>query len=265
MPEFKKKWQEQIRRQIQFFDEIKKAKGELKFDRRYVIPSDIGSQFYCEQKLEQEYITGKIITDEMVQGVEGHGRIVEDFKPVTMEKAWRDMYTKKKIALAEFILIAPYKEVFLIGRPDVIFFVGGNPLLLFEFKFSRYDSDFLARHAQAQSYGLIMREIGFDVKNLFYSIVVFKPEMLKERKFIKTIPPKIITEFLSGSFGSLESNSKSYGDVKAYMHKFHGEQAEKHVDWALEYWTNKREACYTEQIGKCHSCEYKQECQKFSL
>ena len=264
MPEFKKIWKKQFTRQLQFFEKIKRAKGELKFDRRYVIPSDIGNQFYCEQKLEQEYLTGKIITDEMVQGVEGHGRIVEDFKPVTMEETWRDIYTKKKTVLAEFIFIAPYKGVFLIGRPDVIFFVGGNPILLFEFKFSKYDSDFLSRHAQAQCYGLIMREIGFDVKNLFYSIVIFKPEMLKARKLIKTIPPKIINDFLRGDFGSVESNSKTYWDVRAYIHKFNGEEAEKHVEWALEYWANKREACCTEQIGKCHSCEYKQECQRFS-
>lgn len=265
MPKFKDKWQRQFRRQIQFFDEIKKAKGILKFDRRYVIPSDICSQFYCEQKLEQEYLTGKVITDEMAHGVEGHTRIVEDFEPVSMEEAWKYIYTKEKTALAEFIFIAPYKKIFLIGRPDVIFFIGGNPIVLFEFKFSEYDSDFLSRHAQAQCYGLIMREIGFDVKNLFYSIVVFKPEMLKKQNSIKKIPQKIINDFLSGNFGSLEINSKSYGDVKAYIHKFNGEKAEKNVDWALEYWANKREACCTEEIGKCHSCEYNQECQKFSL
>ncbi len=265
MTKSKKKWQKQFRRQIQFFEEINRASGKLKFDRRYVIPSDIGSQFYCEQKLEREYLTGKVITDEMLQGVEGHGRIVKDFKPITMENAWRDIYTKDKTALAEFIFIAPYKSVFLIGRPDVIFFIGGNPILMFEFKFSKYDTDFLSHHAQAQCYGLIMREIGFDVKNLFYSIVIFKPEMLKERKFIKTIPQKIITDFLRGNFGSLESNSKTYGDVKAYIHKFTSEVAEKHMDWALKYWTEKREACCTEQAGKCLSCKYTQECKKLSI
>ena len=142
----------------------------LRFDRQYVIPSDIGSQYYCEQKLDSEYLTGKIVTDEMLQGDEGHARIVEDFKPITMEKAWEQIYSKDQYQLAEFILIAQYKNTYIIGRPDITFFIGGKPVLILEFKFSNYSSDFLSRHAQAQCYGLILREIGFDIKNLFYSI-----------------------------------------------------------------------------------------------
>ncbi|MBA7641856.1 hypothetical protein ES703_49541 [subsurface metagenome] len=148
----------------------------------------------------------------------------------------------------------------ILHDPGVVLFIGGNPILLFEFKFSKYDTDFLGRHTQAQSYGLIMREIGFDIKNLFYSIVVFKPYMLKRKEFIKSVPHNIIEAFLNGNFANIDENSKYYGEVKAYIHKFDGKKAEKHVDWAIEYWMGKREACCTEEEGKCLSCEFAQQC-----
>ena len=253
-------WQTQFERQINFFKEIKTTKEFLKFNRRYIIPSDIGSQFYCEQKLEQEYLTGKIVTEEMLQGDEGHARIVEDFKPVTMEEAWKNIYTKDKFMLAEFIFIAPYKNVYIIGRPDIVLFVGGMPILVFEFKFSNYSDDYLSRHAQAQTYGLLLQELGFEIKNLFYSIIVFPPGMIGQKKLIKPIPQKVAADFFNGNITDAENNSKVYGEVKAYIHKFNSKEAEKHIDWAVDYWTGNREACYTETKEKCYYCKYSQYC-----
>ena len=253
-------WQSQFVRQIDLFKRIKTTKESLKFDRRYIIPSDIGSQFYCEQKLEQEYLTGKIVTEEMLQGDEGHAKIVEDFRPVTIEEAWRNIYTKDKFMLAEFIFITPYKKVYIIGRPDIVLFIGGMPILVFEFKFSNYSEDFLSRHAQAQSYGLILKELGLEIKNLFYSIIVFKPGMIGQKEFIKTIPQKVATDFFNGNITDAENNSKMYGDIKAYIHKFYSREAEKHIDWAIGYWTGDREACYTETKEKCYNCIYSQNC-----
>ena len=99
----KETWQTQVNSQLKLFNTIKETKASLRFDRSYIIPSDIGSQFYCEQKLEQEYLTGKIVTEEMLQGDEGHAQIVADFRPVTIEEAWRSIYTKDTFMLAEFI------------------------------------------------------------------------------------------------------------------------------------------------------------------
>ncbi len=125
------------------------------------------------------------------------------------------------------MFIAPYEDVFLVGRPDVITFIGGNPILIFEFKFSKYSEDFLSYHSQARYYGLIMKEIGFDVKNLFYSIVIFKPEMREMKKLIKEIPYKIMKDFLSGNLANPDGNSKTYGEIKAYITKFNNEEAER--------------------------------------
>ncbi|MBD3254168.1 MAG: hypothetical protein GF383_03705 [Candidatus Lokiarchaeota archaeon] len=255
-------WRKMYRQQLNLFKIIKKSEGKLKFGRRYIISSDIGSQYFCEAKLEQQYITGKIVTDEMIQGTEGHERIIEDFEPVSVEEAWKGILTEKSYSLAEYIFITQYKNIFLIGRPDLVFFVGGKPIIVFEHKFSNYEKDFLSRHAQAQSYGLIMKEIGFDIKNLFYSIIVYPPKLLKNKEKVKETPFFVIQDFLQGIFLNSNDNFKRYGEIKAYLHKFDSDEAQKHIDWAIEYWKGDREVCCTESKTKCTNCEYKQECEK---
>lgn len=255
-------WKKQFTRQKQFIIEIQNKTENLKFDRKYVIPSDIGSQFYCEQKLEREFLTGKIETEEMLQGNEGHACIVKNFKIVPIEEIWKDIYIKDQLIVAEFIFIANYNGTYIIGRPDIVLFINGAPILILEFKFSAYDKDFLDRHAQAQCYCLIMRELGFNVKSLFYSIVVFKPNMVEQEEIIKTIPQRVIKDFLNGDFGNIKSESREYGDIRAYLHKFNAEDAEKNVNWALKFWKGKREASYTDIRNKCLSCEFQLECRK---
>ena len=86
--------------------------------------------------------------------------------------------------------------------------------------------------------------------------------MFKQEKFIKSTPNIIIKDFLNGDFADLDENSKSYGEVKSYIHKFDGNKAEKHVDWAIEYWSGNREACCTDNKRKCATCKYSQNCPK---
>lgn len=257
MPLDSEMWKTQLKRQIAYYQEIQLRPKTLKFNRNYIIPSDIGSQFYCEQKLEEEYLTGKIETEEMNQGTEGHEKIVEDFEKVSLEEAWRKLYSEEQYLLAEFMFIANYKGNFLIGRPDIVYFINSMPIIIFEFKFSRYNEDFLSRHAQARAYGLILKELGFEIRNLFYSIIIFQPSMLDQHQILKSIPNKVIEDFRNGNFSDSIDQSMQYGEVKAYIHKFNIEDAEKNMDWAIEYWKGKRDACCTTESNKCLYCEYR--------
>ncbi len=92
------------------------------------------------------------------------------------------------------------------------------------------------------------------------SFTIFKPEMIAQKNFIKTIPQQVTNDFLKGTILYTENNFKEYGEVKAYLHKFNSLEAEMHVDWAIEYWAGKRDACCTESIAKCTNCEYRQKC-----
>ena len=104
-------WKEQCERQKQLWSEIKALEPMLKFGRRYVIPSDISSQFYDEKKLEQEYLKGRTETIEMLQGTEGHERIVEDYRKVPYDEIWRSIYAQNECKVAEMVLIARYKDI----------------------------------------------------------------------------------------------------------------------------------------------------------
>lgn len=261
----KNTWKKQLNQQTKFSKKIKKAKGKLRFDRKYITASDIGSQFYCEQKLERDYLTGKDTTDQMLHGIEGHENIVEDFEAIKRSEAWSAIYSQETTILGEFSIIAKYKDNFIVGRPDILFFVGENPIIIFEFKFSKYNDIYPSHHAQANSYGLILKNVGFDDKNLFYCIVNFKPEMRDAKDIIKQIPYKIIDAFFSGRFAGSENGSQSYGEITAFLNKFDYEKAKEHVDWAIEYWNHVRQAHCTEQDGKCVSCQYKEECKKFEI
>ncbi|GAG91619.1 unnamed protein product, partial [marine sediment metagenome] len=44
-------WQKKYNTQLSILNEIKENQDLLRFDRKYVIISDISSQYYCEKKV----------------------------------------------------------------------------------------------------------------------------------------------------------------------------------------------------------------------
>ncbi|GAH95647.1 unnamed protein product, partial [marine sediment metagenome] len=56
-------FENQVKLQEELIERVKKGKSNLKFNRPYLIVSDIASQFYSEAKLELDYIFGKIKTE----------------------------------------------------------------------------------------------------------------------------------------------------------------------------------------------------------
>jgi len=54
-------------------------------------------------------------------------------------------------------------------------------------------------------------------------------------------------------------------NARIYLNKFNQTEAEKDLDWAIEFWKKQREAIPTRNPNKCRSCEYKMECDACSL
>lgn len=255
----------QYEHQKQLWEELKGSQSRYRLERKFLIASDIGSQYYCEQKLEYEYIHGKTETPELALGGEGHETIIEEFEITTPQDLWDDIYTKDQLIVAEFLLISKYKDVYLAGRPDILFFINRIPILLFEFKFSKYTEDFPGRHAQAQTYAMILKQLGFNCDSLFYSIIVFPPEMRDQPDLIKALPHEVISDFLAGKFLGDDDGSYDFGEVKVHIFKFDVEEAEKNIDWAIAYWQQHRDALPTENELKCASCEFSEICRKFNF
>jgi len=69
-----------------------------------------------------------------------------------------------------------------------VLFENGFPLVVFEYKFSRSKRAYPSHHVQAGFYGILLKNIGFNVEKLYYAIVVADRRAkgdptLKERVF----------------------------------------------------------------------------------
>jgi CRISPR/Cas system-associated exonuclease Cas4 (RecB family) len=140
----------------------KERTGKLRFDRSVVIASDIGSQYYCEKKVEMQYLHGEIETEEKKIGSEAHERLTDGSTRVKSEELWQKIYGEQPIFALEMFLLAKYNDVIIAGKPDSVLFKGGQPLVVFEYKFSRSMMDYASYHVQAQTYGILLENMGFD-------------------------------------------------------------------------------------------------------
>lgn len=248
-------WKTALEYQNRVFGKLygaKNEKGPLRFGRSHVIVSDIASQFYSELKLIKDYEEGKETTLEMLEGTKAHDKLSEDYEAITLEEGWENLMTKREYWLAEFPFVANHDAIPIVGKPDLIRFKQGIPVLLFEYKFTKHPEaipglpnelrgQFRNRHVQAQAYGMILHDLGFNTDLLFYVIIAFKPETSKKDKIIKKIPFEIAKSFDDASLVENDERVFDLGDIRAYSYKYDHEEALKHLKWAMAFWTNERE------------------------
>lgn len=254
-------WEKAYKNQLELRSQLQETPEVLRFNKRAVGPSEIGSQYYCEKKVELAYLYGTEETQEMVLGTEGHEKAVEDFVKVTLEEIWEHISKKGWQWIAETPFIAKYNNVFIIGKPDQILFINSKPQLLFEFKFSKYTATFPSQHVQAEAYGLELRECGFDTSSLFYVIIVI-PHELKNSTLLKSLPKRIAEEFFRKELFTQNSSELQLDTINAYIQEFDLQQAEKDLSHALDYWLRIREAEGSDNPNKCRSCELIEHCPK---
>jgi CRISPR/Cas system-associated exonuclease Cas4 (RecB family) len=247
--------------QLERFDSLlkglsqkQKEKGELRFNRSFVIASDVAGQYYCEKKVEMQYIHGKIETEVKNIGTLAHEKLTEDSVKVKREELWQKIYGVEPVFALEMFLLANYDGVLLAGKPDSVLFAGGFPLVVFEYKFSRSSVAYPSYHVQAQTYGILLENMGFDTSRLFYAIVVADPKTKGSRKLRQNVVNTIIKN------GPREAVYSIF-DAKIYCIKFNRVNAEKDLAWALQFWSKNREAQPTSNKNKCARCEYQAKCE----
>jgi hypothetical protein len=256
----RKKWKKNYKKQISFLKKLQKKRGTLRFERRSVIASDIGSQIYCEKKVEMGYLYGSIETESMALGSEGHEILTEDSIKVDLEEAWKEIYTTESCWISELLIIANYKNLFLAGKPDTIFFANGTPVMIFEFKFSKYSSSFPSHHIQAETYGIILNELGFDTSSLFYAIVVLPLNMVSEIEKLKALTREIMLNFWTEKLYEKESSTLVFGKVNIFIQKFDIREGKEKLDKTFGFWKREREALPADNQNKCLSCEFQKKC-----
>jgi CRISPR/Cas system-associated exonuclease Cas4 (RecB family) len=238
----------------EFRQKREEPKGRLRFGRSVIIVSDIAEQYYCEKKVEMQYLHGEIETEEKTIGTLAHEELEEDAVKIGRADMWKEIYGKKPVFAVEMFILAKYKDAILGGKPDSILFRSGLPLIIFEFKFSKSRIAYQTHHIQAQTYGLILKKMGFDTSHLFYAIVTADPKTRGNRKFRKQAVAAAIENGPKEAVLQIK-------DATIHLHKFNPIDIENNIAWAINYWKQNREATPTNNPNKCSRCEYQTQCQ----
>lgn len=231
-----------------------KGKGNLRFGRSTVSISKIAQQYYCEQKLDlaSEYPVPP--TEQMIKGEAGHEAAATLGIPVSKEEAVKEALAEREEAIfyCEFNVAWIHNGVPIIGMVDEAWFRGGSVDLVVERKFSNTLSVYSPYHIQAQLYCLGLGEMGFNNESTNYRIIVLKRSCHECERLIDRSCPIFVLEKID--FGC------DNGEAKAFIYPFSKEKIVKDLDWALDFWLNKRKAMPTQNQAKCHACEYSSMC-----
>ncbi len=255
-------WERQLEKinslRMHIAERKEKNEGLLRFDRCTIRASDVAGQYYCEKKIELEYLYGEVETETKNKGTQCHENLLEGAETMDQEELWKTIYGKEPVLAMEWLLLAEYKDIILAGQPDSILFENGVPLVIFEFKFSRSKRTYPSYHVQAGFYGILLKNLGFDTQKLFYAIVVAD----RRAKY----DPKLRDDALE----IVKNNGQKKAilpieNAVVYINEFDEQEAKASLDWAIHFWKKQREAISTKNSNKCRVCEYHQECKKLIL
>jgi CRISPR/Cas system-associated exonuclease Cas4 (RecB family) len=233
-----------------------KGEGRLRFNSRLIVASDIAEQFFCEKKVEMQYLHGDVETEAKTVGTEAHEKLLQDSVRIRRKELWHRIYGKRPVFALEMLLLAKHKDVVLAGRPDSVLFQNGFAMIVFEYKFTKSRIAYMTHHVQARTYGLLLRNMGFDTSRLFYAIVTADPEARHD----KQLKQKVVNAIIKNG---PKENVLRVQNAEIHFHRFKEADAEKDLGWAMEFWMNSRKAIHANNPNKCKNCEYKMECDRF--
>jgi len=252
-------WKRQLEKCNSLLEQISRKKemseGDLRFNRCTIRASDVAGQYYCEKKIEMRYLYGEVETEIKNQGTEAHENLLVGSEAVGREDLWKAIYGKEPVLALEWLLTAEYKDIILVGQPDSVLFENEVPLVIFEYKFSRSKRVYPSYQVQAGFYGLLLKNIGFNTEKLFCAVVVADRRTREDPDLKDNVFNAVMKNGLKNAILRIEN-------AVIYLSKFDEQDAEAHVDWAIKFWKNQREAIPTTNPFKCRSCEYQEQCKK---
>ena len=234
-------------------------KKEFRHGARAVSASSIGTQYFCEMKLDQSYIHGEVETEEKSEGDVLHEELLA-MEPTTQKTLLGDI-EKRRLVVASFPLAAEAEGMILIGVPDAVIFQKGKPTHVVELKTTRGDASILydGQRAQATIYGLLLDQVGFDCTDLNLVVVKFSRQTM--------ITEQQKSQFLNALTGALISKkslstlaSKADGNVVPHTFPYRKDEALGILNLTRGYWLNQREARPTTNPNKCRACEFRSIC-----
>jgi CRISPR/Cas system-associated exonuclease Cas4 (RecB family) len=219
--------------------------------------SGIAGQFYCEQKVEMEYLHGEIETEAKTEGERLHEELIQMTR-TTRENLIKSI-KKRKILVASFPIYAKFSGLVIVGVPDAIVFLRASPTYLIELKTTKGDTTRLWKDQllQAQIYGLILDEMGFDCSKL--KLVVIR--IRRDNGFSEAHRERFLRESVRELFNGLDKTTTSKVDGSTtHIVDYSKQDVVGEFRWAEAYWLSQRPPIPTQNIAKCRSCEFSDLC-----
>lgn len=232
---------------------------QLRHGVRAVAASAIGTQFFCEMKVEQSFLHEEVETEEKTEGTVLHEQLLA-MQPTTWEKLLEGI-EKRELYVASFPLGADFGRLSLAGVPDAVVFQKGRPSFVLELKTTRGDATILydGQRAQTVIYGLLLEEVGFDCASLRLVVVKFRRQtpMSEEQRadFLKGLTSDLVA---GRDLDRLASTSKN--GMVAHSFPYRRQEAVQTLSRTEGYWLNERSPIASTNPNKCRACEFRSVC-----
>lgn len=223
--------------------------------------SRIAEQYYCEQKVELGYVEGRVETELMQEGQELHQQLIPMQKS-SLKRIVRGI-KREPVFVASLPIVAEFSQLVLVGVPDAVVFVKGNPGFLIELKTTRGDTSRLwdDQIVQARVYGLILEQMGFDCSRL--KLVIPRVRRTRQtRSWKNTFLNSVIQDLLKTGRPSQPRKRK---ESTIHIMDYNRAHAVADVKWAESYWLSRRQPIPSGSAAKCGICEYGEVCSNASM
>jgi PD-(D/E)XK nuclease superfamily protein len=249
-------WEELWRREREFMHAGKK---DLRHGISSVGVSSLAGQFYCEYKIENEFLHGEIPSYAKDEGTILHDELIPQ-EPISKE-GFAELVSQKKPSYAVLRVWGKIGDIRMIGMPDHIIWIEEKPRWLVELKTTSGDPATLwdDQRAQVLIYGALLAQMGFDCSDLQLAVVRLKASDLSDKE--KRDWVMRVSKYLEyDRIRALEA--KNAGRMKVHVIKHDVSEAETCIRRMQDYWLGRREPSSSTSINKCKACEYRSLCSK---
>jgi len=238
------------------FKEMQQQGQSFRHGISTVPTSRIAGQYYCEQKVEMDYLHGEIKTEAKTEGEKLHEQMIR-MRKTTVDNLIKHI-KKRKIQVATFPIIAKFSELVIVGMPDAIVFLKRTPSYLIELKTTKGDTSRLWKDqlVQVGTYALILEEMGFDCSKL--KLVVIRTR--RQEGLSAQYKQDLLRTSITGLLKEGEKTPASRLGSTTHIIDYNKENVIADLRWAEAYWLSQREPIPTRNVAKCRSCEFNDIC-----
>ena len=246
----KKDWKASLR------EELPTSETTFRHDLSFVPVSSIAGQYYCEVKVDNEYVRGEIPTEEKEVGTELHEEILA-MKRVETDELIQHIEKAPRVT-ASFRLHGDVEKLRIVGVPDAVIFENGTPRWLIELKTTKGDTSKLWRDQalQVRLYGILLESMGFDCSNLELVLARMRQDEALEPDEKRNLLAEVRESLARRTTNEVEARH----GMKVFVFPYARAEAKDAVAWAQDYWLGNRNPIPTKNESKCRACEYRDWC-----